>query len=101
MLFYCHTLLPIEAHCVLSCNLGQRPPHDRIIDVKVDQHVPDFVRHVLHRVEGIRVWSTFVVDNNTESNSVNDQSPLTLCELLWPRSYEDAEDGRGKMMPPD
>ncbi len=43
-----------------------------IIDVKVDQHAPNFVWHVLHRIEVMRMWLTIAVDNNVESKGVND-----------------------------
>jgi hypothetical protein len=81
-LLHCHTSLPIDAHRVPSCNPGQRPPHDVIVDVEVDQHAADFVWHVLHRIEAMRMWSTIAADNNAESNGVNDWSPLELHKSL-------------------
>ncbi len=82
MLLCCHTLPPIDTHQVPLCNPGQRPPHDAIIDVKVDQCTPDFVRHVLHHVEVMRMWSMIAADNNAESNNVDDWSPSAPCKLL-------------------
>jgi hypothetical protein len=82
MMICCHTSLPIDAHRVPLCNPGQHPPLDVIIDVEVDQWAPDFVRHVFHCVEELRMWSTIAADNNAESNGVDDWSPSTLRKLL-------------------
>jgi hypothetical protein len=38
-------------------------------------------RSSLH--QGMHMWLTIAVDNNAESNGVNEWSPLTLLELLF------------------
>ncbi len=69
-IFLCHTSPPIDAHCVPSWDPGQRPPHDAIIDVKINQCMPDFVRHVLHRVEAKHMWLTIAADNNADRTAL-------------------------------
>jgi hypothetical protein len=86
MLLCCHTLPLIDARHIPMCNPGQCPPHNAIIDVEFNQHVPDFVRHVLHRVKAMCMWLMIAADSNAESNSINDGSPATLRKLLSSRS---------------
>ncbi len=86
MLLCCHTLPRIDAHCIPLCDPEQCPPHDVIIDVKVNQRVPDFVRHVLHYVEAMRMRSTIAADYNAESNGIDDRSPSLSREFLLSRS---------------
>jgi hypothetical protein len=82
MLLHCHISPPINAHRVPLCDPRQRPPHDMVIDVKVNQRVPDFVRHILHHVKAMRMQATIAVDNNMESKGVNEWSLLTLRKSL-------------------
>jgi hypothetical protein len=82
MLLCCHTSPRIDAHCVPSCDPGQCPPHDVIIDVEVNQRAPDFIWQVLHCIKAMRMWLTIAADNNAESNGVVDQSPSTSRKLL-------------------
>ncbi len=78
MLLCCHTLQPIDAHCIPLCNPGRCPPHDMFIDVKVNQCAPNFIRHILHRVKVMCMWSTIAAYNNAESNGVDERSSSTL-----------------------
>jgi hypothetical protein len=81
-LLCCRTSPPIDAHRVLLCNPGQRPPHDTSVHVEVDQRAPNFVWHVIHRVKAMRMWLMIAVDNNAESNGVNDWSSVNNAQLI-------------------
>jgi hypothetical protein len=50
---HCHTSPPIDAHHLPLHEPGKCPPHNASVDVKVDQRVPDIVRHGLRRIKAM------------------------------------------------
>ena len=71
--------MPIDAHCG---NPGIAPPHNTSIDVKVNQHAPDIVRHVLHCVKAMHMCLMTAADNDAERDSIDDPSSIDILQVV-------------------
>jgi hypothetical protein len=82
MFLHCCTSLPIDAHPVPSGDPGQCPPHDASVDVKVDQHMPNIIRHVVHRVEAMIMCLMIVAEDDAEHDGVGNWSSIDIVQVV-------------------